>query len=158
MEALADEDHHVPAKAAIALGQIGPAARRAIPALTPLLNHDDDFIRVQAARALGTIGVGNLKMLVDALHAALDNGETRMAESLVIALHETGAATDDVYTVLLSAAVRGSQRLRDEARSAIRKIDPSAEIRENKKSITFKAPGRIVVAAFFRRITERRSD
>jgi HEAT repeat protein len=54
--ALEDENLRVRQTAAVALGQIGPEAAPAVPALVKTLAHSDDVLRRQAAAALGRIG------------------------------------------------------------------------------------------------------
>jgi hypothetical protein len=122
-----------------------------VPALAPLLCHEDDFVRLQSATALGKIGVRDIKVLINALDAALDGHEDRMAESLVIALCETGEKSDDVYAAFVDAFFRGGDRVREKAKIGIRKIDPTAQIRQNRKSLTMKTPGRIAAAILRKR-------
>jgi HEAT repeat protein len=152
---LSNSKPDVQARAAIALGQIGPRAGRAVPSLAPLLCHEDDFVRLQSATALGRIGVRDITVLTDALDAALESRDYRMAESLVIALRETGEKTEDVYTALVGAVFRGHDRVRQLAMSCIKKIDPAAQIQENRKSVTFNLSGgiaaRVAAAILFDR-------
>ena len=150
-DALTAADTAVQARAAIALGQIGPPAGPAVARLAPLLSHDDDFVRLQAATALGRIGVRDIAVLSDALEAMVDNRDFRAAESLVVALRETGARDDVCYAALVTACLGGNRRVRDAATLAIRAIDPTASIRQNKRSMTARIPGRILAEIFLRR-------
>jgi hypothetical protein len=56
IRALSDEDRDICRKAAIVLGNIGPAAQDAVPALIKTLSHWHMSVRAQAAWALGQIG------------------------------------------------------------------------------------------------------
>src|SRR5262249_8842844 len=55
VEALKDRDPFVREEALLVLGDLGPAARDAVPAITPLLTEDAAFVRVRAALALWKI-------------------------------------------------------------------------------------------------------
>jgi len=67
------EDTTVLAKVAEALGKLGPPAEPAVPELVLLLKHLNRGVRLQAARALGNIGVGAEDALGDL--RALANGD-----------------------------------------------------------------------------------
>ena len=54
-EALKDKDRSTRMRAAEALGQIGPAAKDAVPALIEASKHEDSDTRSAAAEALGNI-------------------------------------------------------------------------------------------------------
>ena len=72
IEALKDEDWCVRYFAAIALGDIGPEAKKAVPALIEALKDEDENVRGNAAIALGKIGP-DAKDSVPALIEALKN-------------------------------------------------------------------------------------
>ena len=58
IRALRDEDEEVRAEAADRLGEMGPAADAAIPALVAALGDDDPSVRCRVAQALDRVGVG----------------------------------------------------------------------------------------------------
>jgi HEAT repeat protein len=149
--ALQADEPDTQARAAIALGQIGRPAVQAGPSLAPLLLHEDDFVRLQSATALGRIGVADITPLVKALDVALDSNNARMAETIVIALRETGDRSDQVYTALAEGYCRGPECVRREALHGIRRIDPTVEVQQGKKSTTIKLPGRIVAGLIRKR-------
>ena len=68
VEALRERDGSVRAKAARALGSIGPAAREAIPVLLDALHDREAHVRWDAARALGQIGAAAAEGLAAAVN------------------------------------------------------------------------------------------
>ena len=68
VEALREKDGSVRAKAARALGSIGPAAREAIPVLLDALQDREAHVRWDAARALGEIGAAAAEGLAAAVN------------------------------------------------------------------------------------------
>ena len=68
VEALREKDGSVRAKAARALGSIGPAAREAIPVLLDALQDREAHVRWDAARALGQIGAAAAEGLAAAVN------------------------------------------------------------------------------------------
>jgi len=68
VEALREKDGSVRAKAARALGGIGPAAREAIPVLLDALQDREAHVRWDAARALGQIGAAAAEGLAAAVN------------------------------------------------------------------------------------------
>jgi len=75
---LQDTDSDIRSIAAVTLGEIGPEAKDAVPALIQLLQDQDaeGFVRGNAARALGEIGSGAVDA-VPALKQALQDREVR---------------------------------------------------------------------------------
>jgi HEAT repeat protein len=68
IEALREKDGNVRAKAARALGGIGPAAKEAIPVLLSALQDREAHVRWDAARALGQIGAAAAEGLAAAVN------------------------------------------------------------------------------------------
>jgi HEAT repeat protein len=68
IEALREKDGSVRAKAARALGGLGPAAREAIPLLLGALEDREAHVRWDAARALGRIGAAAAEGLAAAVN------------------------------------------------------------------------------------------
>ncbi len=83
--ALKDEDKEVRGRAANALGQIGPAAKEAVPALIAALKDEDRLVRLHAAWALGQIGPA----AIPALEAAARDGVSA-AESALKKIRDDG--------------------------------------------------------------------
>ena len=67
IEVLKDKDVRVRNAAATALGQIGPAAKAAVPALIEALKDKDRTVRRVAAFVLGQIGPAAVPALIEAL-------------------------------------------------------------------------------------------
>jgi hypothetical protein len=88
VEALKDKDDRTRRGAAIALGQIGPAAKDAVPALIEVLKDKDDRVRNYAASALGKIGPA----AVPALMEALKDKDINVRNAAVRALGQIGPA------------------------------------------------------------------
>jgi len=59
--ALASRNHPAQRTAAKALGEIGPAAKAALPALQDLLKHEDKFVRQAATEAVRQINAAATK-------------------------------------------------------------------------------------------------
>jgi HEAT repeat protein len=151
---LATGKQEVQARAAIALGRIGPAAGSAVPSLARLLSDKDDFVRLQSASALGRIGVHNTEVLCDSVLAALDERDYLMAESLLIALRETGVNSDEINATFAIAHSRADDRGRKAAIAGLQKNYGTASVRESKRSITIRLSGgaaAILVAGFDRK-------
>jgi HEAT repeat protein len=93
VEALNDENLHVRKLAALALGDVGPAAQSAIPALVNTLLHDHEAsVRRRAAIALGEIGAE--EAIPALLQASQDSNETvrRVAASVLKEIQQTQRA------------------------------------------------------------------
>jgi HEAT repeat protein len=67
IDLLKDEDSNVRQEAAAALGNLGPLAKPAIPALSETLNDQDSTVRYRAVEALGRIGPKAVGVIVEAL-------------------------------------------------------------------------------------------
>jgi HEAT repeat protein len=72
------------------LGQIGPAAKEAVPALIAVLKDEDSELRASAATALGGIGPA-AKEAVPALSVALKDKDKRVREIAASALRKIRA-------------------------------------------------------------------
>jgi HEAT repeat protein len=87
--ALKDKDPRVIAAAAWALGKLGKAAARSVPALVRLLKHGDPMVCVSAAEALGRIGVGK-REVVHGLRRLLTHKENEVKVEAAWALGKLG--------------------------------------------------------------------
>lgn len=123
IENLKDEDEQVRRDAATALGDIGPAAKDAVPALIVALKKDaDEDVRRNVATALGEIGPmakGAVPALIIALKKDVDEEVRR---NTAIALGEIGPAAKDAVPALTQALKDEDEDLRDAAQTALKKI------------------------------------
>jgi len=92
-------------QAATALGEIGPAAEVAIPALVRRLQDDESTVRIEAARALGNIG-RRPQTVVPALAALLDNENCSVRGIAAGALGEFGREARSVVPALFASLER----------------------------------------------------
>jgi uncharacterized protein (TIGR03067 family) len=115
--------------AAQALERFGPAAKRAVPALTEALKDWHELVRVHAARALGSIGP-DAKEAVPGLIAVLKDREVlldKLRPSAAAALGSIGAAAEEVIPALLETLKERDPHLRLQAAAALGKIGPTAK-------------------------------
>jgi len=90
IEALQDGDFQIRNEAAVALGELGPAARESVPALTQALEAEDKYLRSHAAAALGKIGPA-AGAAVPALTRALKDNDEDVRGEATAALGHLGA-------------------------------------------------------------------
>src|SRR5262249_3755184 len=107
-----DEDNHVIAVAAHALGEVGAAARAAAPPLARRLGHVNPEVNAGAARALGRLGDASEEGLA-ALERAARDGSGPARGQAPLALVELGAP---------------AARVRAAARQALRDADPEVRV------------------------------
>jgi HEAT repeat protein len=89
--ALQDADPNVRGEAARGLGEIGPIASAAVPALADALKDPVDGVRERAAVALGQIGPA-AKDAIPALVAALKDDNPEVQQAATEALERIGSA------------------------------------------------------------------
>ncbi|MEN6449315.1 MAG: HEAT repeat domain-containing protein, partial [Thermoguttaceae bacterium] len=109
------------------LGQIGPDAAPATPALVALIGDKDERIAREAVLALAKIGPG-AKAAVPSLVAALEQGDNPNAGPIIYALGRIGpdaAAAEPVLTGLLGDS---NQKLAVASGWALVQIHPSEEV------------------------------
>jgi 3-methyladenine DNA glycosylase AlkC len=123
IQALEDEELEVRRSAALALGEMGPAAVDAVPALIRALEDENVFVRRDAADALGDIGPGAVEA-VPALIQALgdENDYVRMAARY--ALRNIGP---EAVPVLIEALGDENSKVRLCAADALGAIGPEAK-------------------------------
>jgi HEAT repeat protein len=91
VHALADEEWHVTANAAMALGAIGPGAAPAIPGLTAALAHEEANVRLNAAYALGQIDPQNAEGSAALQRLVHDDADARVRQMAETALQKAAA-------------------------------------------------------------------
>ncbi len=102
LRALKDEDGRVRERAAAALGQLGAADERVLPALLEALKDEHFWVQERAAEALGQLGVADERVLRALLEALKDEGEWVRARAAE-ALGRLGAADERALQALLEA-------------------------------------------------------
>jgi len=123
--ALTDGSLRVRGGAAVALGQLGPAAKEAVPALLEALQDPAREVRVQAASALGKIGPVHPRV-VPALLAELEQENVR--EAAAQALVAIGPATHPQLLPALNRLLKSPFRdAREVALRTIGKLGPTAK-------------------------------
>jgi HEAT repeat protein len=120
--ALTNQDGVVRAAAANGLGEIGPAAQRAIPDLIRVLKDPFHVARISAAQSLGTLRA-HPEIVVPALVDALSDEENAVRQEAARSLGEFGAAARSAVPALLRDLAKGENVA---ASQALRKIDPEA--------------------------------
>jgi HEAT repeat protein len=109
------------------VGQLGPAAKKAAPALARALKDDDVAIRLSAAESLWRV-TGETKDALAVLSAALTGAEKEeMRTKAAAVLGEMGPAAKDAVGALREAAGHGDMTVRRAAGNALRKVEPTKE-------------------------------
>jgi len=121
IEALKDEDKDVRSGAAEALGEIGPAAKPAVPALIEALGDEDSRVPVFAA-ALVKIGAD----AVPALVVALKENKRQVRPWAASILARIGPDARAAIPALVEALRDGRKEVRWGAAHALGGIDPAA--------------------------------
>jgi HEAT repeat protein len=119
IEALRDRDRLVRARAAQALGAIGPGAKDAVPALCALARDESDPVGEEARAALARIRAG----VVPALQPFLKDGDVRVRRVGVAALSRQGV---EAVPALIEALGDGDWIVRRRAARALGGIGPRA--------------------------------
>lgn len=143
IQQLFSNDYHARQHAAKQLGNLGLAARDAVPALGKLLNDVYPDVRISAAKALGQIGTPAVNVLVEALKARDVGVRTRAAQALGQAGPDAKdavpaliAALKDKQTDVRVAAVDALREMASEGKEAAPQLaclfhDPSVRVREH---------------------------
>jgi hypothetical protein len=108
------------------LGEYGPAARTAVPALLRALNGDDDAVREGAASSLGNIR-SEPETVIPALTRCLYDDSVN--ESAAYALGEFGPAAEAAVPQLVVMLHTGDGETQFAALQALKKIDAGAYAR-----------------------------
>jgi HEAT repeat protein len=101
------------------LGEIGPAAKDAAPALAEALKDSDRNVRQNAAQALGSIGPG-ATATAPALIAALQDKESPVRRSAAFALGKVGSL--DAEVPLKALRQDPVEAVRDAAKAALNEL------------------------------------
>jgi len=135
IELLDEPDSMFPRRVAQVLGEIGPAAKPAVPALTKALQNDDPFVRRDAACALWQIDKNSAGVPV--LAAMVKDGGSWLVEPAAAALGEIGPAAKAALPELerayyahprsASALTLAIGRIDAEAAKKLRKVQPAAQ-------------------------------
>jgi HEAT repeat protein len=112
VEALRDDVPRVRARVALALAEIGPEARGAVPTLRKLLHDADPRVRAGAVRALGAIG-GEVAPTLPRLLELLKDREAPVRALTALTLAQLGPSAPEAVAAL----------------DAMRATDPDAEVR-----------------------------
>jgi HEAT repeat protein len=99
---LDDEPPGLRAKAAAALGAVGPAAWRAVPRLVEMLGDPVAWVAGEASRALGRVGAPALPALVE----VFEHEDARVVEGALAAVVEMGEPGRDALPALVCALER----------------------------------------------------
>jgi HEAT repeat protein/tRNA A-37 threonylcarbamoyl transferase component Bud32 len=112
--------------AVVALGQMGPAAHEAIPALIEALEDAECAVRWDAAKALGKMGVVAARA-VPALTAVLHEQDDAIArQHVVAALGAIGPAARTAVPALMGSLKEDGHHLEEEAGEALVRIGAAA--------------------------------
>ncbi len=112
-------------RAAEALGQIGPPATEAVPALISTLKNRNANVTVTAATALGQIGQGG-KEVVLALIVVLNDQDGFVRKSAAEALGKFGLEAEEAVPALIAALGDPDPTVSREAADALGKLGPPA--------------------------------
>jgi HEAT repeat protein len=113
--------------AAVAIGDLGPGARAAVPALIEALRDPNPTVRFQAAIAVGCIGP-EARAAVTALIATLKDGVFFVRGWTAFALGEIGPEAAPAVPVLVEGLKNAQERefVRRQIASALGRIGPNA--------------------------------
>gem|GEM_PF-6181521 len=137
IDALSSQDFQVWALAAGALGNIGPAAKAAIPVLEKRLNDKDPNIRVGAADIIGKLG-GNPNEFIPVVIQSLpevNRDDLDYSLNILVRYKEQSKAAVPILLTLLSSTPASTNTtdmvVRTEVLGALQEIDPEAAAKSN---------------------------
>jgi len=123
---LGDRNASIRGSAAEGLGEIGPAARSAVGALTKSLTDSDTYVRAHSARAIGSIAVAS-DPVVDALARALTDREKYVRTVAAHALGAMGPKAKRAAPALLAAVGDPNSETAYAACEALTRMGPAAK-------------------------------
>jgi HEAT repeat protein len=111
-------------RAANALGELGPAARDAVPALAEALKDPEYWVRMAAARALGKVGsLSATPKALAALKAAAKDKDPEVRDAVTLALEDLMSGATAAHVAALVVAMKDTEPLiRRAAARALGKI------------------------------------
>jgi hypothetical protein len=122
-DALRDPSPSVRDAAAMALRELGPAAKPAIPALAQMLRDSDGYLRITAAHTLDRMGADAVPSLVPLLRDYDPRVRVLAAETL----RSIGLDAKDAVPALTESLRDPSPSVRDAAAMALREMGPDAK-------------------------------
>jgi serine/threonine protein kinase/HEAT repeat protein len=122
---LMDGDAAVRWRAAVALGEMGPAAEEAVRALVEAMEDAEDSVRWEAAKALGRIGPA-ARAAVPALAAALAEDDDVLRNAAATALGMLGADAQKAVPALIRSLRGSSDAAPDAAMETLVKLGRSS--------------------------------
>ena len=144
-DALKHKDQWTRWMAAIVLGSFGTDAKRALPALTDVLEtkiEADAGLQGKAAAAIWQIGpdARTLPVLINALDKALGDKESFVRQPVCLALSKFGSEAKEAVPYLLKASEDEDPMVKKSALEALRNIDPNSLTPELLKFLQPKGP------------------
>ena len=128
IEALRDDDRRTRCLSASRLGEFGPAAKEAIPALRTAIKGSDSCLRAEAAAALFAVDT-HPKLAIDTLASILQDQDADARRRAVFHLCESGRAAHDAVPALCLALLKErDHRLRYNLAKTLGKIRSRADI------------------------------
>jgi HEAT repeat protein len=121
IEGLKDRDARVRASSAVELGEIGPPAVDAIPALMRNLRHKNWYVRCQSGWALGMIGPG-AKKAIPRLIKMLKDPEADVRATIAWSLGAMGHEAQVAIPALTEAIQDERWWVRNRCRTALQEI------------------------------------
>ncbi|MEK6235590.1 MAG: HEAT repeat domain-containing protein, partial [Planctomycetales bacterium] len=121
-QALRSTDPNVRGYALATLGEFEGQAEAAIPRMAGLLQDENRYVRVEAAKALVKVG----EPAVPALLSALNNGSATVKIGACEALGDLASSGPEVLAALKTASASSSDTVRNAAFKAFGKMGPSA--------------------------------
>lgn len=122
-----DADLWARASAIEALGDLGPAAREALPVIGAAVNDANVYVRRHAAEALGIAGQGT-SAGVPALIQCLRDEDVRVRRNATIALARIGPAAEEAVPALARALEDEDRYVFGNASHALRRIGTGAAV------------------------------
>jgi len=126
IKALVDEEWWMRKTAALALGEIGPGAVEAVPAIIQTMEDEDWVVRWSTAWALWKIGPGAVEAVPALIQALEDEDSSDVRGTAALALGEIGPGAIEAVPALIQALGDGNIVVREHAALALGEIGPGA--------------------------------
>jgi HEAT repeat protein len=131
IQQLNDGDEPTRANAAEALGDLGPAAKAAVPSLMIAMRDEAEAVREQATLALVEIGAD--KSAVPALTGAVQDSDAVVRAAAASALAGIGSGARSALPALIEALRDHDPIVQQAAADALARIDPAAAVKAGVK-------------------------